>query len=367
MKILLVNTVKTGKNGITNVMFNYLNAIECDDITFDLVSLNEPEDYYTKCVEKKGGKVYVIPRLGGNILSYWNSLKKLINENRYDAVHVHGNSHTVTIELSAAWAASCAVRMAHAHNTTCKHVSVHKLLTPLFNLLCTHGFACGEAAGTFMFGRKTFAVINNGVDTDKFAFNPVLREKKRGDLGWDDCIVVGHVGYFSEVKNHRFLIEVFEQLYLKDDHFRLLLVGDGALRNEMEEKIKGKGLKDKVVLTGNIDNVHEYLNAMDIVIMPSLYEGLPLTLIEQQANGLPCVVADTITREVDKTGNVTFLSLSQSAKQWAGETLTVMEHGDSRQKRSNAAIEKIKDSGYSIKEEAQKLEHYYKTIERKKK
>ena len=123
MKILLINTVPTEQNGITGVIFNYLKAIDAKDITFDLLSLNTPLSQYSDIVEAKGGRVFVLPRLNG-VWAYWKSLRRLIKKNHYDAVHIHGNSHTVVLELSAAWAADCVVRMVHSHTTTCKHVVV---------------------------------------------------------------------------------------------------------------------------------------------------------------------------------------------------------------------------------------------------
>ena len=133
IKILLINTVPTEKNGITNVMFNYLRAMNNQGITIDLVSLNKPDDFYMQQIERKGGKVYVIPRLEG-VIRYWTSLRKLIRNNQYNIVHIHGNSHTTVLELTAARAAGCVVRLVHAHNTTCAHLVVHRLLTPLFGM-----------------------------------------------------------------------------------------------------------------------------------------------------------------------------------------------------------------------------------------
>lgn len=358
MRILLINTVPTEKNGITNVMFNYLRAMNTEWLTLDLVSLNKPDDFYIQQVERKGGKVYVIPRLEG-VIRYWKSLRSLIQKNGYDAVHIHGNSHTTVLELTAAKAAGCVVRMVHAHNTTCAHVVVHKLLTPLFNALCTHGLACGEAAGKFMFGNKPFTVVNNGVDTEKFAFRADIRERVRKLYGFEGSKVIGHVGYFSEVKNHRWIIEVFRSLLEKDKKYRLILIGDGELRSEIVSLARNYGIFDKITFTGNINNVDEVLNAIDLVLMPSLFEGLPLTLIEQQANGLQCVCSDAITTEADKTGNIHFVSLKKSAKEWSSEIVSFINVTD-REKRSREAIERIKKAGYSIQEEAEKLAEFYK-------
>ena len=359
MKILEINTVRTGKNGITNVIFNYLRAMDTEGIQMDLVSINQPDEYYIKEIERRGGQLFVLPRLNGTV-SYWKSLRKLICENRYDAVHIHGNSHTTVLELTAARAAGCVVCMVHAHNTTCKHVVVHKLLTPVFHSLCTHGLACGEDAGKFMFGKHPFIVVNNGVDTEKFAFHQEHRDAIRKKHNWYGCKVIGHVGSFYEVKNHQQIIEIFRELVNRDDSYRLLLIGDGILRTFIAEKAKRYGIADNITFTGNINNVNEYLSAVDLILMPSLFEGLPLSLIEQQTNGLRCVVSDAITTETNKTGNLTFLSLSASAKEWAEKVSAIKMISDSERKRmSDRAVQAIKRSGYSIQEEALKLRNLY--------
>lgn len=357
MKILLVNTVATDKNGITMVIFNYLKAMETSDITLDLVSLNNPDKSYVDEVERKGGHVYVLPRSGKKIFTYWDSLRRLIKCNRYDAVHIHGNSHTVVLELAAIWAAGCKVRIVHSHNTTCTYTGIHKLMTIPFNMLYTHGLACGREAGEWMFGKRPFEVVNNGVNTDLFGFKNDVRENLRSELGWNSCKVIGHVGTFIPVKNQTFLVDVFSELYKRDSSYRLLLIGEGDLRKKVMEKVVSLELQDAVKFTGNVNNIYDYVNAMDLVVMPSMFEGLPLTLVEQQANGLHCVVADTITTETDKTGNLSFVSLDAPFSDWADKIQSLDLSG--REERSMDAIQDIKACGYSIQEEAKKLKDYY--------
>lgn len=358
MKILIINTVLTGKNGITNVIFNFLRNIDRKEMTFDYLSINEPEASFRKEIETKGGMLFVLCREKG-VVKYWINLIKLLWRNKYDAIHIHCNSHTVTLELSAAWVAGCKNRIVHCHNTTCKYILIHHLLTPFFFLLCTKGLACGKDAGKWMFGKKPFDVINNGIDTEKYVFSQLFRKEIRKSLNLlDETIIIGHVGYFKEVKNQRFIIDIFKDLLKTDNRYYLVLIGDGPLRKEIEKKVKQYGLEKRIKFTGNINNVNEYLNAIDMIVMPSLFEGLPLSLMEQQANGLQCVVSDAITEEVDKTGNLLFLPLSMSAKEWA-ERITTFKDEYTREERSKYAIASICASGYSIKEEAQKLKSLY--------
>lgn len=359
LKILVVNTVPTSKNGITNVIMNYICSMNNKDVVFDLMSINAPDKIYREVVESRGGNVYVLPRNGKAIIKYWFGLRSLVKRNTYNIVYIHGNSHTTLLDLSAARAGGCVVGMVHAHNTACNHAIVHKVLACLFDRVCTDRIACGEEAGKFMFGDKPFRVLNNGVDTIKFAYDKGKRDIIRKGFCWDEgCVVIGHVGYFNKVKNHKFIVDIFSELYKANSHYRLLLIGDGELRKNVEKQISELELKEKVVLTGNVDNVSDYLNAMDFVIMPSLYEGLPLSLIEQQANGLPCFVSDTITREVDKTGYLMFLPLSKTAKEWASQIVSYKD-GLTRKSRSEINIRCIKAVGYSIHEEADKLNEFF--------
>lgn len=360
-KILVINTVMTGKNGVTNVIFNYLSSMDRSDVEIDFLSLNSPDKQYIDIVEQGGGKVYVLSNRNKKPLKYWNSLRNLIKREHYKIVHIHGNSHTTVLELSAAKAAGCTLRIVHAHSTSCKHMAVHNLFFPLFNTLFTHGLSCGEDAGGFMYGKKPFTVLKNGVDTIRYSYNKLIRDAIRKQYQMENCLIYGHVGYFKPLKNQKFIVEIFKKLYLSNPQSRLILIGDGPLREEVKKEIVKEGLSNAVLMTGNIDNVSDYLNAMDKIIMPSLFEGVPLSLMEQQANGLQCVVSDTITREVDKTGNLLFLPLSLSAQGWADKIVSFKDN-QTRENRSRQAVEAITQAGYNLKEEAKKLELYYKAI-----
>lgn len=359
MKILVINTVPTDKNGITNVIFNYFNALD-DDVSIDYVAINSPDTYYEDLLEKRGATLYSLNRR--NVLGYISSLSKIIKKKKYDAIHVHGNSHTVLLELIAAKIAGCNKRIIHAHSTNCGSIALHKLLKTPFNWLCTHRLACGDMAGKFMFGTKPFKIINNGVDVVKYSFDIKKRASLRAKLSLsDNDTLIGHVGYFLALKNQSFLVDVFAELVKRDNNYHLVLIGDGALRPEIEKKVDSLGLKDKVTFTGNINNVSDYLNAIDLIVMPSLFEGLPLTLVEQQANGLQCIVSDTITKEADKTGNLRFISLNAPISEWV-QAIENCNCKQDREQRSKKAVDDIAKAGYSIQTEANKLVEFYKSI-----
>lgn len=360
MKILLVNTVPTEKNGITNVIYNYYRAINKQDLHIDLVTVNVPEASYRDEFFQNGGHIYTLERKMRHPLHYIRCLSELARG--YDILHAHGNSATMVLEMYAAKKAGVPVRIAHSHNSNCKYHIVDKLCRIPFYAFCNVRLACSSEAGYWLFKNKTFEILNNGIDTDKFHFEESKRLFIREKLGWMGCRVIGHVGNFWEVKNHVFIIDIFQQLFLRDASFRLLLLGKGEKMEEMKDRITRMQLSDKVYFAGATDDVNDYLCAMDIIVMPSLHEGLPLTLIEEQANGLPCIVSDVITREADKTGLLEFQSLQTTASAWADRVCEIVLSEAERGEQSVQAIESIRQCGFDICGQADRLKEFYKSL-----
>lgn len=356
IKVLMINTVPMDKNGITNVICNLITNSD-DAVAFDCVTINKPDHYYYDLLNKKGCNIYILPSRDSSPLKYIFELAKIIRRGKYDCVHVHGNSHIMSIELLASKIAGCKVRIAHSHNTTCKYKIINLILTIPFHLLCTGCVACGNDAGKWLFGRRKFLVVNNGIDTQKFGFDDSDRQMIRERYNIQkECIVIGHVGEFNEAKNQTFLIDLLYKL--NSTEFKLMLIGDGEKRSSVEKNADSRGLRGKVIFVGKSNEVEKFLSAMDVIVMPSIYEGLPLTLIEEQANGLKCIVSDNITREVDKTGLVSFLSLDDLPI-WIKEIYKVQQDPH-RIMSSMEAIKRIKEAGYSIENEAGKIKSIYK-------
>ena len=357
MNILVISTVRYRSNGISNVIRNiYLNnAFKEDDISFLFPADNDAP--MVEELEQKGFKVYQFPRYEQGALAYYRYVKKLVKKDNIEIVHVHGNSHALLIELLASKMGGCKVRICHSHNTTCNNIVIHKILAPFFNILCTERLACGEAAGRWMYGNKQFRIINNGINTEKFRFNGEDRIRIRKQYGiTDNDILIGHVGNLNTQKNQTFLFDVMSGIK-NIEKFKLMLVGEGEKRAELENKSLKHKLNNRVIFVGATQEVPAYLSAMDAIAMPSLYEGLPLSLIEEQANGLTCIVSDNITREVDKSGLIKFVSLDDLSM-WINE-LECVQLGSDRTTSSKKAITRIIEAGYSIENEAAKTRTIY--------
>lgn len=358
MNILVISTVKYEANGISSVIKNlYRNKMFSKHKLVFLLPVGSDDSMIAE-LKDMNFNVILSKRNKKTIASYYNQIKKIIKSENIDILHIHGNSHTLAIELSAAKSAGCKVRIAHAHNTSCKYQVLHKVLTPIFNKRYTHGLACGAAAGKFMFGDKLFTIINNGIDTARYAYDEESRLKIRAKYNLENKFVIGHVGGFNDVKNQSFLIDILKVLLNNSEKYCLMLVGDGKNQSNIRNKAAQLGVSDSVIFAGVTKDVPEYLSACDLIVMPSLFEGFPLTLVEEQANGLKCICSDTITKDVNLTGNVSFISLNESPEVWANAIRNTVCFAD-RNKASTHAIMKIKEAGYSIEDEVLKLEQYY--------
>ena len=359
MKILVINTVDTAKNGITSVIFNYVQAMNGQGVAFDLVSKNDPDESYVDKIEQTGGSVYVLPRSIKKIVKYIIALNQLVQKNKYDVVHIHGNSGTCILEAIAVKAAKTSKIIVHAHNTTCKYKFVHMVFKPFLNMIINGRLACSEASGYFLFGNNPFQVLNNAVDVENYRFNKLWREdvRKKHDIP-EDMVLIGHVGTFSYQKNHEFLIEVFRNYHGLNKNSSLILIGEGKKQGVIRDLVKTLGLEEFIYFIGGVDNVNQYFSAFDCFLLPSRFEGLPLVLLEAQASGISCLTSTAVTNHANITGNVKYADLGQPIGLWM-EKLTCICDGNDRDKKSDVAIQLLSDCGYNIRKEADRLKRYY--------
>lgn len=358
MKVLHIPTGGLFSDGILSCITDYMSAMDKTNLDVRVLATNNAEDVAIQRVKKSGCKVVSIPYRKTDIVKYIFSLYRYLLREKIDIIHVHGSSAIMSVELLAAKLAGCKVRIAHSHNTTCEHKKVDKLLRPIFNKAYNKAFACGSEAGKWMFGKREFTIIPNGRDIKKYEYNAQHRINYRDKLKIPkDAFVVGHVGRFNAQKNHEFLVRVFENLYKSNKNAYLVLVGTGEKIGEISDWVKRSEIRDNVIFTGVIDNVEDYLSAFDVMLLPSLYEGLPMVVIEWQIAGLPCIVSDTVTKECAITPLVKFKSLKESPENWA-KTIESISLQD-REKNKKVLFNSIRKAGYDIESGAERLRDIY--------
>ncbi len=318
-RVLVIESTKYGYDGISNVITNYYMYQNHNEIHMDLVTLNLIDQCLMNEFKKYNSVNFVLPYRNNNTLKYMINLYKIMKQGHYDIVHVHGCSSTMAVEMFVAQIAGIKIRISHSHNTKCDHNKVDKLLRPFFYTFCNVAFACGEEAGKWLFPNKRFDVIYNGVDLEKYQYNVAVREEMRSKYNLQNNLVVGHVGRFSIQKNHKKIIEIFEEISKACSDAVLVLIGDGELKSDIQNLVSKNNLN--VLFVGHSNEVERWLQAMDVMIFPSLYEGLPLGLIEAQASGLPCFLSDTISGDTKITDLVEFIPLMEKSEIWANKIL----------------------------------------------
>lgn len=359
MRVLIINTVRFRLNGITSVIMNYYRNMDKQDVQTDFVVINEISREYRRELETDGCHIYQLTRKI-NPLAYMIDLFRLMRRNRYDVVHIHGNSAMMLFDVLPAKLAGVPVRIVHSHNTTCSHMKLHKLLLPVFRKCYNYGFACGQEAGNWLFGDGPFVELKNGIDLSAYRYDESVRKEYREKIQAGNCMVIGHIGNFIEQKNHTFLLDWYAELAGNNDDYLLLMISDGALLEQMKEKAQRLGLENKVLFLGKTTEVSAYLQAMDAFVLPSLHEGLPVVLIEAQAAGVPCYVSDQVTQQSDLTRSVTFLPIAD-ASVWArrlAEEAPDWKTCD-RQQKCAEWQQMIAAEGYDVTRNAGRLKSLY--------
>lgn len=347
--------------GVESVIMNYYEHIDRNKVQFDFIVHNDNKIDITKRVEAMGGKVFKVTPYYKNPIAFTYGIYKVIKKHHYRIIHSNINTLSA-FPLFAAWVAGAPVRILHNHSTSSpgetKRNFMKYILRPLAKLFANHYLACSRLAGEWMYGKKMMdsgkvTVINNAIDLKKYAFNSAKRKALREKLGLTNEFVIGHVGRFMFQKNHEFLIDVFAEAYKQNSNMVLLLVGDGPLRPAMEEKVRKLGLTGYVKFLGLRNNVQDFYNVMDLFVLPSHYEGLPVVGVEAQANGLPCLFSTKVTKETHLTHLAQFLDLATGTSKWA-ERIVSMKY-----ERNEEIGEELKQAGFEINKEARNLMSFY--------
>ncbi|MGN0572521.1 MAG: glycosyltransferase [Acutalibacteraceae bacterium] len=302
------------------------------------------------------GKRWICPANRHNYIKYRAFWKKFYRENRFDVLYMNTCDVVSIDQLKFAKMAGIPVRIIHSHSTANQQEVGQKM--SLFHRLsekssranlhryATHLFACSKSAGDWMFDGRDYRIIKNGISMEKYGFNPDNRSKIRKNHGIENEALIGVVGRLDPPKNPLFSVDIAEATVSKNPNAKIVFIGDGELRAEVENRIAEKNIKDNVILTGAVDNVNEWLSAIDCILMPSLFEGLPFALVEAQAAGLHCVVSSAVSDEANITGLVEYLDLDESTEKWAETALSA-----AKKERVDNTRQLI-DAGYSIAETA---------------
>ena len=362
-------TAPLGFGGITSMMINIQKNLDRDKLNFDYLVLHDRHEDLEDVVVGMGSNKLIASadEVGNKFLrgiKRWYRLYRTFKDNNIKVLHLNGGpSSDMNIVFLAKLAGVKHVTF-HTHNAGSAvyrnkvSVIMSNSYKPLMPVFVDSFWACSSLAAQFSFPKsivdgKKYTFIPNGIELERYAFDSKIREEIRKDLGLEDKFVIGHAGRFNVQKNHTYLIDMFAALHDKCDDAILILFGDGELKSAMRQKVKELNLEDCVRFMGTTNEMGKMYQAMDVFVMPSLCEGLPVAGVEAQASGLPVVLADTITKEVDITDCVKYLPLSEDKSEWVKEILNF--RGFKRYSR----IEDLRKVGFDEKDVAKYFQDYY--------
>lgn len=344
--------VNMNRGGAETLIMNLYRNIDKSKVQFDF--LTSKSGVFDEEIKEMGGRVFRVPYISDTgLFQYKKSIELFFKQhNRYRIVHSHLDKMSGMV-LRAAEKAGIPIRIAHSHNTKSEGGMAARLFKwyagRMIHSSATHHYACSAAAAAWLFRKQArqAVILKNSIETERFSFSPSVGRQMKQNLNIDNqTTVLGHVGRFCLQKNHMFLLEMYAALVKKQPNTVLLLVGDGPLRPKIEMKIKELNLEEKVRVLGIREDIPDLLQAMDVFIFPSIHEGLPVTLIEAQSSGLPCIVSDKVSAEADLgNGLVHFVSL-EKMDTWITAITAALRNTPIR-KSSNQLI---REKGYDIRQ-----------------
>lgn len=360
--LVVITTAFVPYGGLASVMMNLYRAIDKTRFHIDFASTNEElESKLASELEMNGSKYYGLGNRKKRLFTYSRKLNDVLKAGNYDVIHVNSNSATAALELWIAKKNGIQKRIVHNHTSICDHKLLNHLMRPFFDLFYTDAIACSNKAGEWLFEKNHFYVLNNGIDAEHYRYDERKRKEIRNKYAIkDNTVVIGHLGKIYKPKNHLYLVDVFDEYHKKNPDSCLLLVGDGEMRGIIEERVSQRGLDKEVIFAGMQRKTDAYLAAMDMFVFPSLWEGMPLSVIEAQASGLFCLISNTIDAGTMVTNNVRALDLLDGAERWSQRLYDFgKDKVESRVIISLEAISRIKENGYDSEANAKELEHIY--------
>lgn len=352
MKILMIAAKKMDKGGIESYLMSLFRYLP-KDIHIDFAVHSNEIGCYDKELLENESTIYRLPRLGKNPIKYSKQLYCLIKKGNYDIVHRHATASVMWVDLAIAKYAGCNNRIAHSHNADWNHRLLHKLFIPLLNHYSTTKFACSNKAGKWMYGKKSFQVMKNGIDVNTFKFNKNIRDEYRKKYTLDSKKVILMVARMVPEKNHLWFLNVISEVIKEKKDIIFVFAGDGILLDEFKNLIDERNLNDFILVLGSRNDISNLLSMSDIFVLPSLFEGLPITLIEAQSTGLQCLVSSNVTNEVD-LGLVRFMDLNVS--KWKNIIISLKTLNEIERINCDSIIYK---NNYSLEQTVQVMEENY--------
>lgn len=360
MKILVVMNAKEVRlgGGIIQVIMNLKTAFkQVDEFQFDY-AINAQSDSGLESLLRDGkSKFFDLPNKSNNLIGYCCKLIKICKQGKYDAIHVHGSSSTMVLELFCAYLAGIKKRIAHSHNSQCSHPKINKIFNPFLKCLSTDKLACSKIAGEWLFGKNNFAVIHNAFDIDKYKFNMKHRQEQRKSRAIsNNQLVLGMVGNLNEQKNPMFSLELFGEVSKHIDS-RLIYIGDGPLREELIKRANELGIQDKVVLEGVRNDVWNELQMVDVFLFPSKFEGLGISILEAQIAGCYCLASINVPKETRYADDTKYLHIDK-IDCWLECILNYKKDDTKRKMMSDITLNRIAED-YDLDREMNKLIRIY--------
>ena len=371
IRVLQINSGSRSFGGVSSFLYNVYTNIDREKLQFDFFFFFlTTYGIHREEIEKSGGRIYELG-IKGNILTrktgLYKRLYEFLTQHAYSVVHINsGNFFFNLFAVMAVRKAGVPCRIVHSHNAGDTNRSrikkaAFEALKPQLEKNATLLLACSRKAASYMFTDQTVRegrvqIVKNGINAERFRFDPEIRKTVRQELGLQDKFVVGHVGRFYKQKNHVFLIRIFEKIHEKEPESVLLLFGKGDLETEVRGLVNELGMAPYVRFMGEVPDIERMYQAMDVFVMPSFHEGLPVSCVEIQAAGVPCVLSDAITEEIKIADSLQFLSLSDSPEIWAKAALSMKGHRDLN------GYENVIRSGYAIRDVADGMLKMYKEM-----
>lgn len=360
IKVLMLLPNLHVSNGVASYAINYFRQLDHDEVQMDFVVYKNRKTPYAAEIEEAGSHVYVLPPLK-NLPAHYKACRELLKKGHYDIVH--DNTLLISTPLMAeARRQNVPVRILHSHNSklgeTARKEKRNAVFLPVLRRQANAYAACSDLAAKAMFGAAEYTYIPNFIDADKFAFNPETRQRVRAQMGVADKKIITTVGRIAPQKNPFFAMDVFDRVADRIPDAEYWWIGSGALGQEISAYVKKKKHADRIRLLGDCSDVKELYQAMDLFFLPSIFEGLPVTGIEAQAMGLPCVVSDNVTNEMVYTELVQYVSLNQSPEKWADIICRILyerkERRSYREELVNSVFSDVKAEAFLLK--------YYRTL-----